>query len=126
MRSSRMNKKLSLALLSAATILTSTPLIAECRKVTQPGGAFGIDSGTLCSFGGDNAEIIPNYGYDYYQSEEEPLFSYKEQRAMLKSIARSGRSRSNGALQNSVNSASKPLGGTSRRIPFVVFGGGGR
>lgn len=121
-----MTKKLSLSLITLATILAPSSGAAECRKVTPQGGAFGIDSGSLCSFGGESSEIIPEYRYDYNTSEEAPLYSYREQRAMLKSIARSGRSRSNGALQQAVNSASRPLGGVARRMPFVVFGAGGR
>jgi hypothetical protein len=94
---------------------------AQCRKVTPPGGAFGIESGTLCSFGSDEGRVLPDYGYNYNTQGEEPIYSYKEQRGMLRGqYARNRRGPSDGLLNQAINSSYRPLGGVSRRTPLVV------
>lgn len=96
---------------------------AECRKVTPPGGAFGIESGTLCSFGSDEGRVLPDYGYNYNNQQEEPIYSYREQRGMLRGqYTRGRRGPADGLMQQAVNSAYRPLGGVSRRTPLIVRG----
>jgi hypothetical protein len=118
----------TLCIASLAVLFSSTPAVSECRRTTPPGGAFGIDSGTLCTFGDDGGDVIPSSGSYYGQyDEKKPIFSYQEQRAMLRNqYARGRRGSSSGLLNQAVSSSYRPLGGPSRRVGLVVFGGGGR
>ena len=121
-----MRSKIILTLI-VATLASPSFLSADCRRNTPQGGAFGIDTGSLCSFGSSEGPVIPIYGDSSYgnsdagsESTTDSLFSEKERLSMLKSIVRRGPRNGGGNLSQAVSASSKPLGGITRRIPLVI------